>query len=97
MRPCNIVVLNMDVCHYVEMSSYLRSVDVYNHPVSTSFSSSDGDQAVQALSALNFTMTHNYGSSDIATMATQFVRKYYNNLFLLFLNAVSDNQETNDV
>ena len=77
MRPCNTVVLKyMDVCHYVEMSSYLRSVDVYNHPISTSYSSSDGDQAMQALSALNFTMTHNYGSSDIATMATQFVRKY---------------------
>ena len=57
-----------------EMSSYLRSLDVYNHPISTSYSNSDGDQAVQASTALNFTMTHNYGSSDIATMATQYVR-----------------------
>jgi hypothetical protein len=58
-----------------EMSSYLRSLDVYNHPISTSYSNSDGDQAVQASTALNFTMTHNYGSSDIATMATQYTSK----------------------
>ena len=59
------------------MSSYLRSLDVYNHPISTSFSDSNGDQAVQASTALNFTMTHNYGSSDIATMAAQYVRIQY--------------------
>jgi hypothetical protein len=58
-----------------EMSSYLRSLDVYNHPISTSFSDSNGDQAVQASTALNFTMTHNYGSSDIATMAAQYTSK----------------------
>ena len=58
---------------HTEMSSYLRSLDVYDHPISTSFSHPDGDQTVQALMALNFTMTHNYGSSDIATIATQYV------------------------
>ena len=73
---------------FTEMSSYLRSLDVYNHPISTSYSSSDGDPTVQALPALNFTMTHNYGSSDIATMATQYVRIYqiqsFNNCGTLF-------------
>ena len=59
---------------FIEMSSYLRSIDVYDHPISTSFSNSDGDQAVQASSALDFTMTHNYGSSDIAGITAQYVR-----------------------
>lgn len=55
------------------MTSFVHSVDVYNHLISTSYANSDGDKNVQALSALNFTMTHNYGSSDIATMAAQYV------------------------
>lgn len=58
---------------HTEMSLYLRSLDGYDHPISTSFSHPDGDQAVQALTALNFTMTHNYGCNDIATMATEYV------------------------
>ena len=55
------------------MSSYLRSVDVYGHLISNSYANSDGDQTVQALPALDFTMTHNYGSSDIAGDTAQYV------------------------
>lgn len=58
----------------LEMSSYLHSVDVYGHLISTSYANSDGDKAVQASSALDFTMTHNYGSSDIAGTTAQYVR-----------------------
>ncbi|CAI7995235.1 Mannan endo-1,4-beta-mannosidase A, partial [Geodia barretti] len=58
-----------------EMSSYLRSLDVCNHLISTSFSNSNGDQTVQGLAALNFTMTHNYGSSDIAAATAQYASK----------------------
>lgn len=56
------------------MSSYLHSVDVYNHLISNSYANSDGDKAVQASSALKFTMTHNYGASDIAGVTVQYVR-----------------------
>lgn len=56
------------------MSTYLRSIDVYDHLISTSYANSDGDKAVQASAALDFTMTHNYGSNDIAGMTAQYVR-----------------------
>ena len=68
MKQCNISL------QITEMSSYLRSLDVCNHLISTSFSNSNGDQTVQGLAALNFTMTHNYGSSDIAAATAQYVR-----------------------
>jgi hypothetical protein len=55
-----------------EMSSFLRSLDVYDHPISTSFSNSDGDETVQASTALDFTMTHNYGATDIAGTTAQY-------------------------
>ena len=58
------------------MASYVHSVDVYNHLISTSYANSDGDVNVQGSSALNFTMTHNYGSSDIAGFTAQYVRLY---------------------
>ena len=55
------------------MALYLHEVDVYGHMISTSFANSDGDARVQALSNLDFTMTHNYGSTDIAQGPAQYV------------------------
>jgi len=57
------------------MSSYLRSVDIYEHLISTSYSNPDGDTAVQALPSLDFTMTHNYGEQDIAMQTAQYVHE----------------------
>ena len=80
------------------MSFYLRSIDVYDHPISTSFSNSDGDQAIQASTALDFTMTHNYGSSDIAAITAQYVRKGFTVSFSEFVSVhPSGQQETNNV
>ena len=59
------------------MSSYMTPIDVNKHLISTSFSNPDGDANVQALSAIDFTMTHNYGSMDIAFSTGQYVSKYY--------------------
>lgn len=56
------------------MATYLRSIDRYEHPISTSFSHSDGDPTILASSALDFTMTHSYGASDIAADTAQYVR-----------------------
>ncbi len=58
------------------MSSYLSSIDVYSHPISTSYANSDGDSKVQALPGMDFTMTHNYGSQDIAAETAQYVRSH---------------------
>jgi hypothetical protein len=58
-----------------EMSDYLRSIDVYDHLISTSFANSDGDKAIQASPALDFTMTHNYGSDDIAGSTAQYAHE----------------------
>lgn len=55
-----------------EMSSYMKQIDVNKHLISTSFSNPDGDANVQALSAIDFTMTHNYGSMDIAFSTGQY-------------------------
>ena len=57
----------------LEMSAYVQSLDVYDHMISTSYSNSDGDSNVQASSALDFTMTHNYNSRDIAQETAQYV------------------------
>ena len=65
---------------FLEMASYLHSIDVYSHLISNSYSNSDGDEKVQALTALDFTMTHNYGSSDIAEDTAQYV---YTSFFVL--------------
>ena len=55
------------------MSSYLKGIDVNNHLVSTSFSHSDGDPNVQKLAEIDFTMTHNYGATDIVAQTAQYV------------------------
>lgn len=40
------------------MSLYLRSIDPYHHPISTSFSFPLGHPLVDGSSALDFSMTH---------------------------------------
>lgn len=56
------------------MAAYIRSLDVNQHLISTSYSNPNGDPVVQGLDALSFTMTHNYGSFDIAAGTAQYVK-----------------------
>ncbi|KAL5516111.1 hypothetical protein EMCRGX_G001382 [Ephydatia muelleri] len=58
-----------------EMAAYVRLLDVNQHLISTSYSNSYGDSVVQGLDALSFTMTHNYGSLDIAADTAQYPYK----------------------
>lgn len=81
-RVESILLISILPYYFLEMASYLHSIDVYGHLISNSYSNSDGDEKVQALSALDFTMTHNYGSSDIAEDTAQYVYTSY----LLFEN-----------
>ena len=72
------------------MSDYLRSIDVYDHLISTSFANSDGDKAIQASPALDFTMTHNYGSDDIAGSTAQYVRLLHILSYVLYKPLMSN-------
>lgn len=58
------------------MAAYIKSIDVYHHPVSTSFCCHDVTQ-VYSLPVVDFAMTHTYGSydtSDTANNVQHFVR-----------------------
>lgn len=57
----------------VEMSMYFRGIDVNGHLITTSFSHSEGDDNVHKLPDIDFTMTHNYGSTDIFEQTSQYV------------------------
>lgn len=59
------------------MAQYVRSIDVNEHMMTTSFSRSDGDDNVYQLPDIDFTMTHNYGSSDIFGQTSKYVCKSY--------------------
>ncbi|WP_428387665.1 hypothetical protein [Mucisphaera sp.] len=50
---------------HAEMADQIKSLDVYEHPVATSFWINHGDEAVDQLPQLDFTQTHIYGASDI--------------------------------
>ena len=47
------------------MSDYVSSQDPYHHPISTSFSFSPGYPVVDGSPALDFTMTHSYGATNM--------------------------------
>lgn len=46
------------------MAGYLRSIDPYEHLITTSFSRSEGDPAIDALPELDYVQTHRYGGTD---------------------------------
>jgi hypothetical protein len=49
-----------------EMATYLRACDPWAHPITTSFSNTEGDKAVDKLTMLDFLQSHMYGAPDIA-------------------------------
>ena len=51
-----------------EMATYLRSIDAYNHPISTSFCCNDVPE-VWTLPEMDFTMTHAYSTHNKTDMA----------------------------
>jgi hypothetical protein len=51
-----------------EMADYVRSLDPWQHLLTTSFSDSPGDLAIDGLPQMDFVQTHNYGAHDIAGM-----------------------------
>jgi hypothetical protein len=53
-----------------EMARFLRGIDPYRHLITTSFAGSEGDAAVDGLPEMDYVQTHNYGSKDVAEMAS---------------------------
>jgi hypothetical protein len=49
-----------------EMARYLRSIDPWQHLITTSFAHSQGDPAVDSLPEMDFVQTHCYGPRDTA-------------------------------
>lgn len=50
-----------------EMGTYLRQIDPYSHLITTSYSNPQMDPNVLGLATIDFTMTHFYNVSDMAT------------------------------
>ncbi len=50
------------------MGQYLRSIDPYQHLISTSFSSSAGQRGIDGLAEIDYVQTHHYSSPDIASV-----------------------------
>jgi hypothetical protein len=61
-----------------EMAGYLRSIDPWRHPITTSYSQTAGDPQVDALPQLDFVQSHNYGARDVAGMVTDWTRRQLN-------------------
>ncbi len=58
-----------------EMAQYLRSIDPWQHLITTSFANTAGDAAVDGLAEMDFVQSHNYGSHDIAAMVHQWTEQ----------------------
>lgn len=57
------------------MAAVLRSLDPYSHPITTSFSRSQGDPAIDRLPAVELVQTHHYGQDLVAAIARESARK----------------------
>jgi len=58
------------------MATELRSIDPYQHPITTSLSNSMGSRDIELIPELDFFQTHHYGSPDLAgTVVMQQSRK----------------------
>lgn len=57
-----------------DMARYLRSIDPWQHLITTSFARSDGDPAVDSLPEMEFVQTHCYGPRDTAGALLGFSR-----------------------
>ncbi|MEK6796452.1 MAG: DUF5060 domain-containing protein [Spirochaetota bacterium] len=53
---------------HAEMAGYLKSIDPYMHLVSTSTGNTEGDEALDSLPGMDFTVSHNYGAGDAAVL-----------------------------
>jgi hypothetical protein len=51
---------------HAEMADYVRSIDPWQHLLTTSFANTEGDPAVEALPQLDYVQSHSYGSHDVA-------------------------------
>ncbi len=58
-----------------EMAAYLKSLDPYGHPVTTSFWIHEGDEAVDSLPEIDFVQTHHYGAQDLSEVVTRYTRR----------------------
>jgi len=58
-----------------EMAEYLRSIDPWLHPITTSYSRTAGDPEVDGLPQMEFLQSHNYGARDIAGMVNDWSRR----------------------
>jgi len=58
-----------------EMAEYLRSINPWLHPITTSYSRTAGDPEVDGLPQMEFLQSHNYGARDIAGMVNDWSRR----------------------
>lgn len=54
------------VAWHQEMARYLRSIDPYQHLITTSWAGTTGDPAVDALPEMDYIQSHQYGAHDAA-------------------------------
>jgi hypothetical protein len=58
-----------------DMARYLRSIDPYNHMITTSWARTAGDPAVDELPELDYIQSHQYGAHDAAWYLTKVSRE----------------------
>jgi len=58
-----------------EMARYLRGIDVYAHPITTSWAGVDGDPAVDGLPEMDYIQSHQYGAHDPAAYMARICRE----------------------
>ena len=58
-----------------DMGRYLRSIDPYNHLVTTSWAGITGDPAVDGLPEMDYIQSHQYGAQDAATHMARICRE----------------------
>jgi hypothetical protein len=58
-----------------EMALYLRSIDPWRHPITTSYARTEGDPEVDGLPQMEFLQSHNYGARDVANMVSEWSRR----------------------
>jgi hypothetical protein len=57
-----------------EMGDYLRSIDPWQHLITTSFANSPGDAAIDVLPEMDYVQTHSYGTHDAAGTVAAFTQ-----------------------
>ena len=59
-----------------EMATYLRGLDPYDHLITTSYASTNGDPVVDGLPELDYAQSHYYGGADLVDLMGHHAKKH---------------------